>query len=185
MYIPRLAMIMLLGFGAAIVVAPVAAVLAVGGTVSPLLVLALVVSAAIVLGLFYGVTLAITMYGVKLAAAIFKFEVPEDGRSRLMGMAMVGVICTVPIVLIGVLLTAKTGAGGGAIAAMILCGGAAYLLSSFASFALLFHMKIWEAIPAYLLMMVFYLLGSIASNVISSIIGFASKGIVMAVMGHH
>jgi len=176
--IPRMAMVLFIGLGAAIVVAPTAA-MALFGVVSPKLIFELFLLVVFYLGLFYWVTLRVTMYGVTLAAKMFKFEVPEDGRARLMGMIMMASLCTVPVVLIAILLThgAAAHAGGGAGVAMgavvllMSLSLVAYVGVSFACFALLFHMKVIEAIPGFLLMIVFYFLGSLGSAGISAAVG--------------
>jgi hypothetical protein len=137
------------------------------------------------MSLFWGVTLRVTMYGVELAAKIFKLEVPEDGRARLLGMAMVATVVTVPIVLVGVLAAGAghPGVSMGAVAAMMILGFVTYLGVSFACFALLFHMKIIEAIPGYFLMIVFYFLGTLAAGGVSTIVGTVLKAVIGWVMG--
>jgi hypothetical protein len=183
--IPRIAMVLFFGMGAAMVVAPVAAVAIMGGPVSPGLLILLFLLVVLYLGLFWRVTLKITMYGVQLAAKIFKFEVPEDGRARLLGMVMVATVVTVPIVLVGILAAGAghPGASMGVVAGTLILGFVTFLAVSFACFALLFHMRIIEAIPGYFLMILFYFLGSLASSAVSSTVGAVLKGVLPWMMG--
>jgi hypothetical protein len=148
-------------------------------------------------GILYVIVLPITVYGVRLGGGIFKFELPEDGRSRVLAAHVLAAIIAGVILAVAVIAaTATVGATphsgvhvttgvlamlGGTIITAVL----AYLCVSFLLFKLFFHLKFVEALLGYLLMVVFYLLGIVVAVAMMAGVVLVFGLLIAAVMRAH
>jgi hypothetical protein len=148
-------------------------------------------------GILYVIVLPITVYGVRLGGGIFKFERPEDGRSRVLAAHVLAAIIAGVILAVAVIAaTATVGATphsgvhvttgvlamlGGTIITAVL----AYLCVSFLLFKLFFHLKFVEALLGYLLMVVFYLLGIVVAVAMMAGVVLVFGLLIAAVMRAH
>jgi hypothetical protein len=178
--IPKASVILFLGVGLVYIVAFYCRFISTGRTLPPIVMAVAVVVVVISMGLFWTVVLNITMAGVKLAGSIFKFEAPEDGRARLIGMHMIAFLFPVVMVLASVLINPR--ASFGFIMCLFFFAVATYFLVCFACFKILFHLKWVEAIGSYLIMFAFYVMGTLITIVLDSIVLAAAKGIIIAAL---
>jgi hypothetical protein len=188
--IPNCAMILFLLMGVFFIVAPILAEMAGGRGVHPGGVFASILFIVVGMAMFYFVVLHITMYGVKIAASSFNFEVPEDGPNRLMGSHMVAFAVSAVVFFVGSLiagagvqLSPTAGTAAAAFGGVFLVSLITYLTVSFACFTLLFHMRVVEAIVGYLLMVLFYMIGWAVNVVVLLILLFILGSIMAGVMG--